>query len=304
MQLSECVERLPELSARFEYFKAWWVPHTGSVHLFCIDGAPVPPVSSFVRSAPGSGLPPGRGALDDLVEIGRAAGAASSALLHDSTPVSARASYLGSRQGGQVMEGLLALAAEHPQATPLVNCALRPLLYPTLEARDLSYLVQSNEHRGQSESVGVRFQVSEFALPASSAAAALTELVHALRTHNLFLSFPVDIRFSRADDVWLSPAYERDTVWIGIPAKRPFDRETPHEAEFAHFEGIMLRHGGRPHWAKEHSVHAPLLRAMYPRWDAFLEARQRLDPHGVFLNEYLRELLGVRSGGPEPRSRL
>jgi len=63
----------------------------------------------------------------------------------------------------------------------------------------------------------------------------------------------------------------------------------------------MQRHGGRPHWAKEHSVRAPQLRALYPRWADFLAVRARLDPDETFLNPYLRELLGVPAAA---RSRL
>jgi hypothetical protein len=32
---------------------------------------------------------------------------------------------------------------------------------------------------------------------------------------------------------------------------------------------------------------------VYPQWDRFLEQRARLDPDGVFLSPYLRQLLGV-----------
>lgn len=68
----------------------------------------------------------------------------------------------------------------------------------------------------------------------------------------------------------------------------------------------MLRHGGRPHWAKEHSLRAPQLRPLYARWEDFMRVRQALDPDGVFLNDYLRELLGVppadqAGGGPHAR---
>lgn len=347
MRLSECVERLDELSARYEYFKAWWVPHTGAVHAFCIDGAKVPPLAQIARE-PVDGAAAGGGGGGSLAS-------ARDPLAADAAPLPARASFLNSRPGGAFMEGMLALAAEQPACTPLVNCALRPLLFPTLESAESSYLVQCNEHRGTSESVGVRFEVSEYALPAKHCKAALTELVGALQAEaGLYLSFPVgrargarrgpgggggaggaprargcglgerggaprahpparppappparrpqvDIRFSAADDIWLSPAHGRATAWIGIPAKRPFNRETPHAAMFERFEQIMLRHGGRPHWAKDHSLRAPELAALYPRWADFLKARARLDPDGVFLNGYLREIFGVPAAA---RSRM
>lgn len=191
MWLSECVDRLDELSARFEYFKAWWVPHTGIVHAFCIDGQRVPPVSQIARhEVDGAGLV---GAVHTTVAApSGAAPRAAEALVADASSIGLRSSFLMTRKGGPVMEGLLALAAEEPACTPLINCALRPLLFPTLEAEESSYLVQCNEHRGTgSESVGVRFEVSEYALPAEHAKQALTELVGALQTEGLFLSFPV-----------------------------------------------------------------------------------------------------------------
>jgi hypothetical protein len=146
----------------------------------------VPPIASFARSPPA----PKEGARPALAST-----APDGVLAADATAVDLRAAFLGSRPGGAAMEGMLALAAAAPACTPLVNCALQPLLYPTLESRELSYLVQCNEHRGVSESAGVRFEVSEFALPAAAAAAALRELVGALRDGSgMFLSFPVRAR--------------------------------------------------------------------------------------------------------------
>jgi hypothetical protein len=239
LQLSECVMRLSELRERFEYFKAWWIPHTGFVHAFCIDTKPVPPIAQIaldplsIREATDSrAQPPAPAGIDTkLMPVAGAvarAGAADggggaaiglagelarvlaprlpasasasasvpssalAALRGDMTAQHLRAEHLNSRAGGAVMEGMLAIAARSPEATPLINSALRPLLYPTLETSEASYLVQCNEHRGLSESVGVRFQVSEFAIPAENAQSALSELVQVLqRQAGLYLSFPV-----------------------------------------------------------------------------------------------------------------
>ena len=56
---------------------------------------------------------------------------------------------------------------------------------------------------------------------------------------------------------------------------------------------MFRAHGGRPHWGKKHTLRAADLRPLNPDWDRFLAVRQRLDPDGVFLNGYLRGLLGV-----------
>ena len=59
-------------------------------------------------------------------------------------------------------------------------------------------------------------------------------------------------------------------------------------------EPIFLRHGGRPHWGKLHSLHGPQLAALYPRWNDFLEVRRELDPKGRLLNPYLFGLFGLQ----------
>jgi FAD/FMN-containing dehydrogenase len=42
-----------------------------------------------------------------------------------------------------------------------------------------------------------------------------------------------------------------------------------------------------------HFLSADELREMYPEWDTFQDARERLDPDGVFLNDHLREVSGI-----------
>lgn len=39
---------------------------------------------------------------------------------------------------------------------------------------------------------------------------------------------------------------------------------------FLDLEPVMRDHGGRPHWAKKHSLRATELKALYPMWDRFL----------------------------------
>ena len=57
---------------------------------------------------------------------------------------------------------------------------------------------------------------------------------------------------------------------------------------------------GRPHWGKRHFQKAATLAPRYPEWDRFQAARARLDPSGVFQNEYARAL--GRSGPVELRA--
>ncbi|KAF9192766.1 hypothetical protein BGZ51_004934 [Haplosporangium sp. Z 767] len=105
----------------------------------------------------------------------------------------------------------------------------------------------------------------------------------ALKVH-----FPIEIRFVKKDDVWLSPAYGVDSCYIGIIMYRPYGKPVPYKRFWAGFEQIMASFEGRPHWAKAHSVTYEGLVHSYPKMEAFSEIRQKLDPEGMFLNNYLR----------------
>ena len=64
------------------------------------------------------------------------------------------------------------------------------------------------------------------------------------------------------------------------------------ESFFRGLEEIMDAYGGRPHWGKRHYQSAATLRERYPQWDRFQAVRARLDPDGVFANDYTRRVLG------------
>lgn len=62
---------------------------------------------------------------------------------------------------------------------------------------------------------------SEWSIPYSNTLQCLRELrqffelEHARRL-GARVHFPVEIRFSASDDIWLSPSYGQKTTWIGI----------------------------------------------------------------------------------------
>jgi FAD/FMN-containing dehydrogenase len=61
---------------------------------------------------------------------------------------------------------------------------------------------------------------------------------------------------------------------------------------FALFEDEMRALSGRPHWGKQFAAAPEQLRAAYPLYDRFDDLRRRLDPRGVFENDYLRRVFG------------
>lgn len=135
----------------------------------------------------------------------------------------------------------------------------------------------------------VRFNEMEYALPADRAADAFREFTAALEAARLPIFFPVEYRWVKADDIWLSPAYGRDTVTISCHQTRGYAYDT----YFSLAENIFRKYGGRPHWGKIHSLRAPALAGLYPRWSDFTALRRRLDPEGRFSTPYLDALFGA-----------
>lgn len=62
----------------------------------------------------------------------------------------------------------------------------------------------------------------------------------------------------------------------------------PYRRLFEAYERIVIRHGGRPHWAKAHGLRPSDLRKLYPKFDDFVCVLEEYDPNGVFRNEYVR----------------
>ena len=147
----------------------------------------------------------------------------------------------------------------------------------------------------------VRFQEMEYAVPVERGPDCLRELSGYITREHLPVHFPVEYRFVRGDDVFLSPAHGGDRAFIAVHQYRGM----PLEPYFSGAEAIFRNHGGRPHWGKLHTQTAETLKHLYPRWDDFQRVREQLDPEGRFLNPYLRRLFleeGARRPGREPGS--
>jgi L-gulonolactone oxidase len=128
----------------------------------------------------------------------------------------------------------------------------------------------------------------EYAIPAHHLPEVLREIDMYLRCNDIRIGFPVEVRFARADDVWLSTAHGRETAYVAVHQYHRRD----HSPYFDGVEPIFRAAQGRPHWGKLHSMTAVELREIYPRFDDFLAVRDRVDPGRTFTNPYLRRVLG------------
>jgi len=135
----------------------------------------------------------------------------------------------------------------------------------------------------------VRFQEMEYNIPVEHLSAVITEIQECIEHYQFRVHFPIECRFVRADDIWLSPAYERDSAYVAVHMYRGM----PYRSYFYSIEKIFQRYSGRPHWSKMHTQTAEELSKLYPRWQDFQRIRANLDPQGIFLNGYLRTLFAA-----------
>lgn len=177
-------------------------------------------------------------------------------------------------------------------------CRIAPPLTKTVSRISASALSSVDEvdysHRLYATPRAVRFQEMEYNLPAEQFTAALAEIRACIAREQFNVHFPIECRFVRGDDIWLSPAYGRDSAYIAVHMYRGM----PWRAYFDAIEAIFRRYQGRPHWGKLHTQTPASLAALYPHWDDFRRVRAALDPNGVFLNDYLRQLFDA--DGPIP----
>lgn len=177
-------------------------------------------------------------------------------------------------------EGLNRVAARKRSWIPRINAFAASVL----SARE--YVDDS--HNVFVSSRTVRFRESEFALPRAALPEVLGELKAWFGAGHENISFPIEVRFTAADDVWMSTGHERDNCYVAVHQYWRSD----YRAYFAAAQDIFTAHEGRPHWGKIHTLDASYFAQRYARFGDFVNVRDELDPGRAFGNEYLDRVLG------------
>ena len=169
-------------------------------------------------------------------------------------------------------------------------CRTMPQLSKTVSRLSASSVPVSRKvdysHRLFATSRLVRFNEMEYNIPADAMVPVIEEMRALMKKKRYHVHFPIECRYAKADDIWLSPAYDRDSAYIAVHMYKGM----PYIDYFSDMEQIFLRYGGRPHWGKLHTRRGDDFEALYPKWGTFLEIRASMDPDGVLLNDYLRRL--------------
>ncbi|WP_329018023.1 FAD-binding protein [Micromonospora rifamycinica] len=167
-----------------------------------------------------------------------------------------------------------------------------PALAPTISAVSARALTERT-YTGRSDTVfctprRVRFVEMEYGIPRAALPQALTELRRIVDRLPFKVLFPVEVRFTAADDIWLSHGYGRDSAYLAVHQYVGM----PYEPYFRAVEEVTAGLGGRPHWGKLHYRDAASLATAYPRFGDFQDLRARLDPGRVLTNPHLDHILG------------
>jgi len=128
---------------------------------------------------------------------------------------------------------------------------------------------------------------SEWHVAASDGLAAI-DAVASIRTQVAAVLQVCEIRAVAADELWLSPNYQRNSIALHFTWIADTSAVLPVVAEV---ERVLAPLNPRPHWGKVFTMAPAAVRAAYPRFADFADLVDRYDPAGVFRNEWLDALL-------------
>jgi FAD-linked oxidoreductase len=131
-----------------------------------------------------------------------------------------------------------------------------------------------------------RFEEMEYEIPAAAGPDTLRAAIAEVRRRRLPIIFPFEFRTVAGDDIWMSPMNKGPCVSISF---HQYARMPWREA-FAAIETVLASTGGRPHWAKRHTLTPEDVLRLYPMARRWGETRKRVDPAGKFLNAHLAQL--------------
>jgi FAD-linked oxidoreductase len=169
-----------------------------------------------------------------------------------------------------------------------------PLAIPLSQKVALVTLLSGKTRLGRSfevlshENIGFRYRELEVAIPRERAAEAVRAVRKMVKDQGLRVDMPITYRFVKADGLWLSPAYGRDTCYVSFATARRDPAFV--ESFFDEAERLMRRFDGRPHWGKCFSSKREYFQRAYPKWQDFDALRARLDPERAYANDMIDAL--------------
>jgi len=124
---------------------------------------------------------------------------------------------------------------------------------------------------------------TEYFVPRSHGYQAIlaVESLHDKITPHLLVT---ELRTVAADNLWMSMAYQRDSLAIHFTWKPESDAV---RTLLPQIEAKLAPFGPRPHWGKIFAIAPDRMQAQYPRLAEFKAFLKQQDPQGKFRNEYI-----------------
>ncbi len=188
--------------------------------------------------------------------------------------------------GTDVDEGIFRAACQIGKAVPFAIPAMQRLMMrlsgkPTRRVGPAYAIFPSDRT--------VRFEEMEYEMPRATGMATLLEAIAYIRRKRLPIAFPFEFRITAADDIWMSPFNAGPSASISFHQYAGM----PWQAPFAEMEAILRAGGGRPHWAKRHTLTPEDVHRLYPRTSDYMRVREAVDPAQKFVNADLARLFGL-----------
>jgi len=112
-------------------------------------------------------------------------------------------------------------------------------------------------------------------------------------------AFCTELYAAKKSNFWMSPAYNTnvfrvDVFWFGNNIGSPADSYYP--LYWNALQGFDFRcHWGKYLPAADGAQGAAYLQKQYPKWNEFMQLREKFDPLQVFVSDYWREHLAIQA---------
>jgi FAD/FMN-containing dehydrogenase len=132
------------------------------------------------------------------------------------------------------------------------------------------------------------FHELEYFVPSEHGLEAVEAVQDLIRTRHSDQKYPVEVRWVKSDEGYMSQFQGRDTTVITLTT----EPGTDYWPFFRDADAVLQEFEPRAHWGKIHFMTRSRLERLYPELDTFIQVRREFDPRGMFLNDHTRALVG------------
>jgi xylitol oxidase len=125
---------------------------------------------------------------------------------------------------------------------------------------------------------------AEYFVPRKDAVAAINA-VQTLKDQIKPLLMITEIRTIAADNLWMSPCYQQDSVAIHFTLNQNTEGVLK---LLPQIEEKLSPFGVRPHWGKLFTIDPAVLQSRYKRLNDFRQLMKEYDSEGKFVNDFVR----------------